>query len=155
MEGDKELKTSLKIGVVGFSRNQFDQEEATNKLHDMIKQIIENYPDREFEIVSGLTNMGVPRLAYLLADQLGIYTTGFSAKQAFSVYAGIYPVKQQIIVGDKFGDESEEFVRYIEVLVRVGGGAQSRHEVELFKAKVANQDLSQCLYEVEVEWYGK
>lgn len=154
MEANEGIKPPLKIGVVGFSRNQFDQKDAAQKLDHTIQQIIANYPNREFEIVSGLTNMGVPRLAYLLADRLGIDTVGFSAKQAFKVYAGIYPVTQQIIVGDRFGDESEEFINYIDVLVRIGGGPQSRHEVELFKNK-ANSNLSQYLYEKEVEWYGK
>ena len=155
METNQIIKPPLKIGVVGFSRNQFDQQDAAQKLDHTIKQIIANYPSRKFEIVSGLTNMGVPKLAYLLADRLGIDTVGFSAKQAFRVHAGIYPVSQQIIVGNRFGDESEEFINYIDVLVRIGGEPQSRHEVELFKAKHAQSNLDQYLYEKEVEWYGK
>ncbi len=145
----------LKIGVVGFSRNQFDQPDAAKKLKHFISQIIEGKAAGNIELVSGFTNMGVPRLAYLLADELGLVTVGFSASQAFRVRAGIYPVQKQIIVGQKFGDESEEFIQYIDVLVRIGGGPQSRHETERFKQVYADKDLSQILFETEVEWFGK
>lgn len=146
---------TLKIGVVGFSRNQFNQKDADKKLRQFIAQIIDNKDVQHIEIVSGLTNMGVPRLAYLLADELGITTVGFSASQAFRVRAGIYPVKKQIIVGQKFGDESAEFIKYIDVLVRIGGGKQSRHETELFKQTHADKDLSEIVFEEEVEWFGR
>ncbi|HAS43064.1 MAG TPA: hypothetical protein DCS93_21470 [Microscillaceae bacterium] len=150
-----ETNDTLKIGVVGFSRNQFDQQDAAQKLKQLITQIIENQEASNIELVSGLTNMGVPRLAYLLADELGLITVGFSAKQALRVRSGVYPVQKQIIVGQKFGDESDEFIQYIDVLVRVGGGRQSRHETELFKQLHADKDLSQILFEEEVEWFGK
>ncbi|OJJ18109.1 hypothetical protein BKI52_29810 [marine bacterium AO1-C] len=146
---------TLKIGVVGFSRNQFDQQDAAQKLKHFITQIIEGKEASSIELVSGLTNMGVPRLAYLLADELGLVTVGFSAKQALRVRAGVYPVQKQIIYGQKFGDESEEFIQYIDVLVRIGGGKQSRHETERFKQVYADKDLSQVLFEEEVEWFGK
>jgi len=150
-----ETNDTLKIGVVGFSRNQFDQQDAAQKLKHLITKIVENNEGKNIELVSGLTNMGVPRLAYLLADELGLITVGFSAKQALRVRAGVYPVQKQIIVGQKFGDESDEFIQYIDVLVRIGGGKQSRHETELFKQQYADEDLSQILFEEEVEWFGK
>ncbi|WP_299458984.1 hypothetical protein [uncultured Microscilla sp.] len=155
MEENKATSEPLRIGVVGFSRNQFDKKTAAEKLEKIIAQIMTHYPNKNYELVSGLTNMGVPQLTYMLADRLGIDTVGFSASQAFRVRAGIYPVKQQIIVGEKFGDESDAFVQYIDVLVRIGGGQQSRHETTLFKNLHAGKDLSQCLYEEEVAWYGK
>jgi len=150
-----ETNDTLKIGVVGFSRNQFDQQDAAQKLKHLITKIVENNEGKNIELVSGFTNMGVPRLAYLLADELGLITVGFSAKQALRVRAGVYPVQKQIIVGQKFGDESDEFIQYIDVLVRIGGGKQSRHETELFKQQYADEDLSQILFEEEVEWFGK
>lgn len=147
--------TITKIGVVGFSRNQFDQKDAAQKLRVIVEQITADKNIATLEIVSGYTNMGVPRLAYLLADELGIATVGFSARQALRVRAGVYPVKKEIIFGKKFGDESDAFVQYIDILIRIGGGPQSRHETELFKKLHADQDLSQILFEEEVEWYGR
>ncbi|EAY28001.1 hypothetical protein [Microscilla marina] len=155
MGENKVASETLSIGVVGFSRNQFDKKTAAEKLEKIITQIIANHPNKNYELVSGFTNMGVPQLAYVLADRLGMDTVGFSASQAFRVRAGVYPVKKQIIVGEKFGDESNAFVQYIDSLVRIGGGPQSRHEVTLFKKLHAGKDLSQRLYEEEVEWYGK
>lgn len=145
----------FKIGVVGFSRNQFDQKDAAQKLKQFILPLIEGKDISSIEIVSGLTNMGVPRLAYLLADEWGITTVGFSASQAFRVRTGIYSIKKQIIVGNRFGDESAEFIKYIDVLVRIGGGKQSRHEAALFKELHADKDLTQLVFEEEVEWFGK
>jgi len=124
---------TLKIGVVGFSRNQFDKKTAILQLRNHIEHFIEKYPDHKISIVSGYTNMGVPKLAYQIADDLSLHTVGFSAKQALRVRSGVYPVKEEILVGERFGDESEEFIRYIDVLLRVGGGPQSRKEVEMFK----------------------
>ena len=91
----------------------------------------------------------------MLADDLGIKTVGFSAKQALKIKRGVYPVQKEIIVGERFGDESMEFIKYIDILIRIGGGQQSRHEVELFKKHHKGKDLSKILYEEEIDWYGK
>ncbi|MCI5082884.1 MAG: hypothetical protein MRY78_14395 [Saprospiraceae bacterium] len=145
----------MKIGVVGFSRNQFDQKAARAKLKMHLETILSTHLASELELVSGYTNMGVPRIAYQLADELGMATTGFSAKQALRVRAGLYPVDKKIIIGERFGDESEAFVAYIDVLIRIGGGPQSRHEVSLFRQRYADQNLDDILMEEEVDLYGK
>lgn len=107
-----------------------------------------------FEVVSGYTDSGVPRLAYQLADKLGLRKIGYSARQALKVKSGLYLVHDVILVGKKFGDESERFVRHIDQLIRVGGGKQSRHEVELLKALRPENQTADYLREYEVEWYG-
>jgi hypothetical protein len=82
---------------------------------------------------------------------------GISAKQALGVRAGVFPVDQRWIVGDRFGDESQVFVDYIDALIRVGGGTQSRAEVELFRRRFAGNPsaLDDRLLEVEVAWFGR
>jgi len=145
---------TLKIGVVGFSRNQFDKKAAILQLRNHLEYFMEKYPNNEISIVSGYTNMGVPKLAYQIADDLGLHTVGFSAKQALRVRSGVYPVKEEIIIGERFGDESEAFIQYIDILLRVGGGPQSRKEVEMFKELHQNENLSDILFEKEVDWYG-
>ena len=145
----------MKIGVVGFSRSQFDKKMAILKLRNILEVLITGKDASTIEIISGYTNMGVPRIAYRLADDLGLKTVGFSAKQALRVRAGVYPVKEVILVGERFGEESQQFIEYIDVLVRIGGGPQSRKEVALFKTLHKGKDLSLRLYEEEITWYGK
>ena len=145
----------MKIGVVGFSRSQFDKKMAILKLRNILEALTREKDVSTIEIISGYTNMGVPRIAYRLADDMGLKTVGFSAKQALKVRAGVYPVKEVILVGERFGDESHKFIEYIDVLVRIGGGPQSRKEVALFKTLHQGEDLSTLLYEEEIDWYGK
>ncbi|HVH99706.1 MAG TPA: hypothetical protein VM869_13385 [Enhygromyxa sp.] len=148
----------LRIGVVGFSQRHFDHEAARAHLRRLVTTLLER-PEAQAappEIVSGLTNQGVPKLAYELARELGLVTVGIAARQALRVRAGLFPVDRKILVGERFGDESHVLIDYIDKLIRVGGGPQSRAEVELFRAKCKHDDgvLSDCLFEAEVEWYG-
>ncbi len=151
------MEERLKIGVVGFSRSQFDQDAAVVQLQEHLQTMFATWSvePAQTELVSGLTNMGIPRLAYRIADELGMFTVGLSAKQALRTRSGTYPVAQRILVGDKFGEESEAFVAYIDVLIRVGGGPQSRREVELFRARFPDPtERSRRLIESEVTWFG-
>ncbi|MFK7799367.1 MAG: hypothetical protein AB8E82_18090 [Aureispira sp.] len=142
---------TIKYGIVGYSKNEFDQKRATQILKECFEKIKKKHPHAIVEIVSGYTNTGVPKIAYELADQFGFVTVGFSAEQALNVRCGVYPVQKVILKGSYFGDESEYFVRYINALIRVGGGPQSRHETALFKAISAQQPLNDLLQEFEVE----
>ena len=53
-----------------------------------------------------------------------------------------------------FKYESMEFVKYIDRLIRIAGGPQSRREVALFKQKYPGRQSKPHLIEHEVEWYG-
>lgn len=124
-------------------------------MRNILEKIAAEHGAENIEIVSGYTNAGVPRIAYQLADDLGMETVGFSAKQALRVRSGVYLVKKVVLIGEKFGDESERFVAYIDWLIRIGGGRQSRREVELFKALHQGENVQEILFEEEVDWYGK
>ena len=145
----------MRIGIVGFSSPHFDQEKAKNILKMKLKEVIATINKNEIEIVSGYTNSGIPKIAYEIADDIGLKTVGFSAKRALTVSCGIYPVAKEIIYGKNFGDESQAFVDYIDILIRIGGGVQSRKEVMLFKAKNEGNNLTELLFEEEIEWQGK
>jgi len=149
------LTKKIKYGIVGFSRNQFDKKTATRILNDLFEKIKAKHPNKEIEIVSGYTNSGVPKIAYELSDKFGFTTVGFSAQQALKVRSGVYPVKKVILKGEKFGDESKDFINYIDALIRVGGGKQSRDEIKLFKKLNSNKPLKSILKEFEVDWYGR
>lgn len=148
------MQKVLKIGIVGFSRNQFDQKRARIILAELFEELKNKHPEKEIEIVSGYTDSGVPKIAYELADQFHFTTVGYSANQALKVKSGVYPVKKVILKGERFGDESEAFVDYIDGLIRVGGGAQSGRETQMFKDKHIGQPLSSLVKEYEVDWFG-
>jgi hypothetical protein len=78
------------------------------------------------EIVSVLTDMGLPAIAYRVATELNYQTIGIACSLANN--HKLYPVDEMTIVGDQWGDESETFLSSIDVLVRVGGGEQSEQE---------------------------
>jgi 6,7-dimethyl-8-ribityllumazine synthase len=60
----------MKIGVVGWSRSHFDHDLAEKLLAAALDTLTANVTDRaSVEIVSGLTNIGIPKLAYAIADR--------------------------------------------------------------------------------------
>lgn len=144
----------MKIGVVGFSRNQFDRAKARSIIKKELQQLAQRINPSEVELVSGYTNSGVPQITYEEGRKLGFILTGFSAKQALRVRSGVYPVDQVILKGERFGDESVDFVNYIDGMIRVGGGPQSRHEVALFRERFKDGTLDRRLREYEVDWFG-
>lgn len=148
------MQKVIRYGVVGFSSNAFDKVEARKILTTCYKNIEAKHADTDIQIVSGYTKSGVPEIAYELADDFGFTTIGFSAEQALTVKSGVYPVNKKVIIGKKFGDESEDFIHYIDHLIRVGGGKQSRHEVALFK-EWHGEKADNLVQEFEVDWFGK
>jgi len=121
-----------KIGVVGYSDDKvFDHDIAKALLAIAFDIIDKEYSD--VEIVSGLTDVGVPGMAYRMAEKREWKTVGLSAQEAKEY--DCFDVDEEIIVGDKFGDESEDFIKTIECLVRIGGGDQSMKETEMAKKK--------------------
>jgi hypothetical protein len=130
-----------KIGVVGYSDDKvFDKDIAKALLVlalDIVESDMANNKDNDFYLVSGLTNMGIPKLAYEEAEKRGWKTIGITAAEGKKY--DCFKVSEEIIVGEKFGDESEKFIDYIDCLVRVGGGKQSMKETEM--AKKANKQV--------------
>lgn len=121
-----------KIGVVGYSDDKvFDHDIAKALLAIAFDIIDKEYSD--IEIVSGLTDVGVPGMAYRMAEKYGWKTVGLSAQEAKKY--DCFDVDEEIIIGEKFGDESEDFIKTIECLVRIGGGDQSMKETEMAKKK--------------------
>lgn len=117
----------IRVGVVGYCPpSKFDEKEAEKMLNEAFDKIKARFPGRKITIVSGLTNVGVPAIAYRLASEKGYKTEGVACKKAEDFE--IYPVDKKIIVGNDWGEESETFLKESEVLIRVGGGKQSFKE---------------------------
>lgn len=132
----------MNIGVIGFSGQSFDIDDAK----DNIKKSFDMFIDpkyKDISVVSGLTNVGIPKLAYEEATRRGWKTVGIAC--SLEEEYECFPVDKTTIVGDQWGDESEEFLDSIDVLLKFGGGKQS--EAEFKKAN----DMGTPTFEYGVE----
>ena len=120
-------KQPLKIGVVGFSEPKFNEITATVHLKSAFNAIQKAHGDQHyFIVVSGLTALGIPLLAYQEAVNRNWETKGIACELAKDYEC--FPVDEEIIFGADWGDESSIFLNDIDILVRVGGGNQSMEE---------------------------
>lgn len=132
-----------RLGVVGFSGAKFNETVGGALLELAIKIVEEvDLGTEEVSLVSGLTDLGIPAMAYRIAAAKGWKTVGIACEKAKEFK--VYPVEEEIIVGKEWGDESETFLKSIDILVRVGGGGQSFAEAKKAKEmgiKVYEYDL--------------
>lgn len=124
-------KTILRIGVTGYSAQKFDIDTARYMLDGAINYLKMQYGAEQVDVVSGLTDLGVPSVAYKLAAKYGWDTTGVACQKAMDYK--LYPVKNKYVIGTEWGDETPVFLRSCDVLIRVGGGKQAKAEAELAK----------------------
>ena len=129
---EREIPVSnLNIGVVGYSGQKFNEEEAKRLLNEGLDAALADNPTAtSINLVSGLTDVGIPALAYRIAAERGWETTGVACAKAKEY--DCFAVTTQTIVGDNWGDESKTFLAACDVIVRVGGGRQSLAEVAEF-----------------------
>src|SRR3989344_1287303 len=128
---EKDIFSTIRIGVTGYSVQKFDVAEAQRMLREAYDTIDRKHRDKSKTVVSGLTDLGVLALAYREAKTRGWRTVGIACSKAeeFDCFA----VDEREIVGNEWGKESETFLNSIDVLVRVGGGNQAKRETETFK----------------------
>ena len=122
---------NLRIGVVGYSDKKFDITQARKYLVEAFDKIVRRYPDHTFSVVSGLTDLGIPSLAYREATSRGWQTVGIASEKAREF--PLFPVDESIISGENWGDESPLFLSSIDILLKIGGGKQSEREFNTFK----------------------
>lgn len=129
----EENRHKYRIGVVGYSNpDKFDQDAGEEVTRTILEKIFNNFNDlSDVELVSGLTDIGIPGIAYRVADEYGVYTVGYACEKAEE--NDIYPVDESHIVGDDWGDESDYFLGRLTHLIRIGGGKQAHEETEKFK----------------------
>lgn len=136
--------STLKIGIVGYSGQKFDESTAKRLLEKGIATAIDSCNNvTSVEIVSGLTNLGIPAIAYAIAKENELRTAGIACEKARNY--DCFPVDREVIVGSEWGDESDTFLSDVDVIVRVGGGVQSLREVETFR------ESGGTVYEYELE----
>lgn len=135
----------FRVGVVGSCPpTKFDEVAAQAAIVDAFNAIAADYSDYTITIVSGLTDVGVLALAYAEATKRGWRTVGFASKRATE--HPLYPVNENHVVGETWGDESPAFIDYIKngAIIRIGGGKQSHAEVAIMKS------MGRPAYEYEI-----
>lgn len=126
---DQKERDILKVGIIGYSAKKFDKNDAIyliNKGLDYFK--VQNGD----ELVSGLTDLGIPGLSYRIGRGRRLKLIGIACERAHDEDSICYPVDEEIIVGENWGDESQTFLDYIDCLIKVGGGPQSEKEYSSF-----------------------
>lgn len=122
----------VKVGVVGYCPpTKFDEAEARRMIIDAYNKVKATYPEFPIAMVSGMTAVGVLKIAYEEADKRDWITVGVACSKALE--HPLYPVDQQIFVGENWGDESETFINGIDGIIRIGNGKQSIAETEQVK----------------------
>jgi hypothetical protein len=148
----------LKIGIIGSLKPNFDINDAEEKINESLELIKSYHLNKNYQIVSVMTNEGIPKLAYDISKKMGYKTIGYASKMIFKGKYGVYPVDESNIVGEKYGDECSELINNIDCLIRIGGGYQSNLEVELFKNKLLEKNknldinLNHYIIEKEIRW---
>ena len=107
----------LKIGVVGYSAQKFNEGEAQRMISEAYDTINSQSNGKQKTIVSGLTDLGIPAVAYREAVKRGWKTIGVACSKAEEY--DCFPVNERQIIGNEWGDESETFLNQLEILVRV------------------------------------
>ena len=121
-------KTTLRIGVVGYSAGKFDEAEAIRLLNKGFDEALQLNPGAtKVVIVTGYTDLGIPALAYRIAEERGWFTVGVASGKAAE--HPCFPVDLPVIVGMEWGAESEAFLSTSDVYLRVGGGDQAHTEI--------------------------
>lgn len=133
----------MKVGVVGYSGRKFDIEKAKMLIDQAFDQLSALFPN--MTIVSGLTDLGIPALAYREAVSRGFKTVGIACEKAKNHKC--FNCDEVIIEGKEWGDESQKFLESINILIRIGGGKQSLEEV----AKAKKPPFSMPVMEYELE----
>jgi hypothetical protein len=114
------------IGFVGYSAMKFDESKAKEIIHTIFESFND---DEDYVIVSGATNMGIPKLVYEEAENYDMYLMGVMCKDGYT--CELYPCDNILAVGNNWGDESEIFIDLIDELYKIGGGPQSEKETEM------------------------
>ena len=140
------MEKSFRLGVVGYCPpTKFNENKAHTYILEAYNKAVCDFSNR-IVVVSGLTNVGVLKLAYEEAKRRGWKTAGVACKKAFDYKSSWFPVDQEpVIVGENWGDESFEFIKSIDALVRIGCGKQSLREASMAR------NLGKKTYEYDLE----
>ncbi len=119
----------IRVGIIGYSSSDFDEDFAS----EVMEKAFDTFDKFDPTIVSGLTAVGIPLLAYRKAAERDWPTVGIACSKAYEY--DLWPVDKQIIFGGDWGEESNLFLKSIDCLLKFGGGDQSKREFKLFRER--------------------
>ncbi len=122
----KLFRQPVYLGVMGYSGQKFSVETAKSLLLNVFSEVRSEFPKSTIIVVSGLTHLGIPGLAYDLAKELGWKTAGVACTEAFQYKC--FPCDEVTIVGHNWGEESQTFLQKCLLFTRIGGGKQTKAE---------------------------
>lgn len=130
---------TFKVGVSGALHVKTQRNEAIALLKTAYDEL--SLKNQNIEVVSGLTALGIPLLAYILAVKRGYYTTGIACIKVKE--HEVFKVDKTIIKDEwgEWGDESFYYLKYIDALVTIGGGKQTIAEINAFKLRYPHKPL--------------
>jgi hypothetical protein len=123
----------MRVGLVGYSSQKFDQSKALEYISEAFDVVEELFGSDGHILISGLTDVGIPWIGYREADRRDWYLIGVACARAKDYPC--YHVHKEVITGDNWGDESEKFLDSIDILIRIGGGKQSKREVAMARER--------------------
>lgn len=140
VHSSRSSRTKLRIGIIVFSYDRVDHKEALQVLNDVLDEVLRKSPAKHVELVSGLTDIGIPAVVYRIAKERGWETGGVACKKAVAVKPNgksmrCFPTDWREIEGEQWGDESKYFLDNFDVLVRVGGAGQCDKEEDAWRQK--------------------
>jgi hypothetical protein len=124
----------MRVGLVGYSAQKFDQSKALEYISEAFDVVEELFgAETRHILVSGLTNLGIPRIGYMEAERRCWHLVGIACRKAADY--DCYPVHERFYIGNNWGDESARFLDSIDILIRIGGGEQSKRETALARER--------------------
>lgn len=134
----------INIGFVGYSDTSFDEKKARDIISDIFNIILKKYcnednMDIKINIITGATNLGIPKLVYEEASKFNarwgewLTLVGVMAKEGYEYE--LFPCDEIYAYGENFGDESPFFIDKLDVLYKIGGGKQSIKEFAMAQEK--------------------
>lgn len=133
----------LKIGVVGYITQKFDEEKARKLLKRIFDKINGKYPKRRKVVISMLVDLGVCSLAYREATRRRWKTVGIE-NQLVRTYKP-FPVNEVVRAETAMHERFSFFTIPLDVVVRIGGSNLDRELCETSRKK--DKDI----FEVEVK----
>lgn len=139
----------IRVGVVGYSSQKFNKIKAWDLLKEGFEQIKSDSNTNKLMVISGLTDIGIPSLAYYIARQNGWNIGGIGPERALEYKW--FPMSNDgdelVISGEDWGDETPKFLDSVDVLLRIGGGVQALYETQLANKR----GMKVYEYDLEVE----
>ncbi|MDJ0708636.1 MAG: hypothetical protein QNJ46_35680 [Leptolyngbyaceae cyanobacterium MO_188.B28] len=114
-----EVLAPLRVGVVDDlgTSDAFDEDKVRQYLLETFSKI-KATEGHNVEIVAGWTWGGVSGLAYEIATAFDWNTVGVACGKVKN--SECFPCDRVIIVGSEWGDESDQFLSSIDLLIKVG-----------------------------------